>query len=161
MKKHISGFSIFLFPLTISLAMIFLSCASKQKVINYDPSKEVDLGYTSTKSYNNTGSSNSVEPNIGNPSNLELSDMLRRVSGVTVIGKGPNVRIKVRGASSFVSNSEPLFVVDGIPLGTQYSTVANSINPNDIKSIRALSGPDATLYGARGANGVILIKMKK
>ena len=125
-----------------------------------DPSKDVDLGYTTTKSYNNAGSSRSTEVNEGNPSNLTLLDLLRRVSGVTVSGQEGNARVKVRGATSFNSGSDPLFIVDGVPLGTAYNLVSNAINPNDVKTIRALSGPDATLYGARGANGVILIKMK-
>ena len=143
------------------LAFATLSCGSKKKVIDYDPSAELDSGYGTSKAYNNAGSSNGVEANQGAPENLSLLDLLRRASGVTVQGKEENARIKVRGAASFVANSEPLFVVDGIPMGTTYNSVANFVNPNDVKRIRVLSGPDATLYGARGANGVIVITMKK
>lgn len=106
-------------------------------------------------------SSGYVKTNVNNPSNLELADHLRKVSGLTVTGKGPNVSIRVRGVKSIHAGTEPLFVLDGTPVGTSYGMIADAINPNDIKSIRVLKGPDATIYGTRGANGVILIRMNR
>lgn len=70
------------------------------------------------------------------------------------------IRIRSCG-SSITGNSQPLFVVDGIPLA-ESDSIFNKINPEDIESITVLKGATATaLYGSRGANGVILITLKK
>jgi TonB-linked SusC/RagA family outer membrane protein len=81
-------------------------------------------------------------------------------------GSGASVRI--RGTASISANSEPLYVVDGVPAvqgsGSQDPTYnpLNEINPNDIESIDFLKDASATaIYGARGANGVVLIRTKR
>ena len=101
-----------------------------------------------------------VKPNEDRPSNLSLADMLQRVPGVNVSGSGMNVSVQVRGVSSFNLSNEPLYVVDGVPVGSSYASVATTLNPNEIKRIKLLTGSEATLYGVRGANGVILITRK-
>lgn len=89
---------------------------------------------------------------------------------------GGSTNIIIRGNSSFTSN-QPLFVVDGIPIGNNtnntteqesgrrgydYGNPAADINPEDIASMSILKGASATaLYGSRGQNGVILITTKK
>ncbi|HZG25379.1 MAG TPA: TonB-dependent receptor, partial [Chitinophagaceae bacterium] len=71
---------------------------------------------------------------------------------------GGNVSIRVRGTRSINAENEPLFVVDGIPI----SGGLNDINPNIIESMEVLKDASATaIYGARGANGVILITTKR
>jgi TonB-linked SusC/RagA family outer membrane protein len=86
-----------------------------------------------------------------------------------VLGAAPVVRI--RGNSSIGSDSRPLFVIDGVPLGDDFLTGGQgggqglnplaSINPNDIASFTVLKSASATaLYGSRGANGVVLITTK-
>jgi len=92
---------------------------------------------------------------------ITLSDLLRRASGVQIIGSGDNIKIKVRGAQSFGSETQPLFVVDGTPMGTSYSAVNKLVNPRLVKSINVLKGSASALYGSRAANGVISIEMKK
>ena len=84
------------------------------------------------------------------------------VSGVQVSsssgqpGDGPAIRI--RGFGSINASSSPLYVVDGIP----YDGAINAINPADIESMTVLKDASAgALYGARGANGVIMITTKK
>jgi TonB-dependent SusC/RagA subfamily outer membrane receptor len=78
-----------------------------------------------------------------------IYDMIRgRFPGVEVSGKS----IKIAGSSSLNVSTEPLFVVDGV--------IVNSIDdipPLTVKSIEVLKGPDATVYGIRGSNGVIVI----
>ncbi|HUX59566.1 MAG TPA: TonB-dependent receptor plug domain-containing protein [Bacteroidales bacterium] len=87
-----------------------------------------------------------------NTSYQSIYDMIRRVPGVIVSDKN----ITIQGAtSSYGFSSQPLFVVDG--------TVVNSIDnisPQTVKSIEILKGPSASIYGSRGANGVILITLK-
>jgi TonB-linked SusC/RagA family outer membrane protein len=71
---------------------------------------------------------------------------------------GGGVSIRVRGTRSITADNEPLYVVDGIPL----SGGINDINPNIIESIEVLKDASATaIYGARGANGVILVTTKR
>jgi TonB-dependent SusC/RagA subfamily outer membrane receptor len=78
-----------------------------------------------------------------------IFDMIKgRFPGVEVSGTS----IKISGSSSLNASTEPLFVVDGI--------IVNSIEdiaPQTVKSIEVLKGPEASVYGMRGANGVIVI----
>lgn len=70
---------------------------------------------------------------------------------------GGGISIRVRGSSSISSNNEPLYVIDGFQ-----TDIGNQINPSDIQSIEILKDAAATaIYGARGANGVVLITTKK
>ena len=70
---------------------------------------------------------------------------------------GGGISIRIRGASSVSSNNEPLYVIDGFQ-----TDLGNQINPNDIESIEILKDAAATsIYGARGANGVVLITTKQ
>ena len=79
---------------------------------------------------------------------------------------GGNISIKIRGTNSINGTSEPLYVIDGIQIsGTSGINAANplsQINPSDIESVEVLKDAGATaIYGARGANGVILITTKR
>jgi TonB-dependent SusC/RagA subfamily outer membrane receptor len=70
---------------------------------------------------------------------------------------GGNPGVRIRGVTSVLSNNNPLYIVDGVPI-----TNINLINPDDIASIEVLKDPSATaMYGMRGSNGVILIKTKR
>jgi TonB-dependent SusC/RagA subfamily outer membrane receptor len=70
--------------------------------------------------------------------------------------------VRIRGGSSSVSgNNAPLYIVDGVPFSPSTDGGLSGINPNDIASIRVLKdATDITMYGIRGANGVIVIKTK-
>lgn len=81
---------------------------------------------------------------------------IRTTSGTGQPGEGATIRI--RGVGSINASSDPLYVVDGAP----YDGSISAINPNDIASITVLKDAAAgALYGARGANGVIMITTKK
>ncbi len=94
-----------------------------------------------------------------------------RVAGVqasTTSGQpGAPAKITIHGTSTLTGNSEPLYVVDGMPLGggTDKSASSNplaSINPADIESMEVLKDASATaIYGSRASNGVIVITTKK
>ncbi len=88
-----------------------------------------------------------------------LIDILREEPQLTITGSGSNATIRIRGNKSLLGDNEPLFVVDGTPVGT-YSSISSSIDVNSVESIRILSGAQASIYGARGANGVVVISMK-
>ncbi|AWV99262.1 SusC/RagA family TonB-linked outer membrane protein [Arcticibacterium luteifluviistationis] len=85
-----------------------------------------------------------------------------RIAGVDVMqaGSKPGTepRVVIRGRRSFGASNDPLYVLDGIPLATG----TGDINPNDIASMEVLKDASATaIYGARGANGVVLITSKR
>lgn len=102
--------------------------------------------------------------------------LVGKVSGVRTQGTGGSFAgsaILIRGYTSMTGNSAPLFVVDGVPIdnggggvalqnGVTNSNRAIDINPDDIEEMTVLKGAAATsLYGSRGAAGVILITTKK
>ena len=85
-----------------------------------------------------------------------------RVAGVDVSQSGSKPgsvpTIRVRGRRSFRASNDPLYVVDGIALSGGYE----DLNPNDVASVEILKDATATaIYGARGANGVIIITTKR
>jgi TonB-dependent SusC/RagA subfamily outer membrane receptor len=91
--------------------------------------------------------------NSSGPVYQDIYDMIRgRVAGVEVSGKS----IRIRGANSLNVSNDPLFVVDGVIVKT-----IDDIAPETVKSIEVLKGPDASVYGTRGSNGVILITRRK
>ena len=99
-----------------------------------------------------------------------------RIAGVSVSQSsgtpGSSISVLIRGAGSISNSNQPLYVVDGIIINTgSYSQVGvggqsinalSEINPNDIESYEILKDAAATaIYGARGANGVVLITTKR
>ena len=100
-----------------------------------------------------------------------------KVAGVNVsnmaTGAGGSSRVVIRGNSSLTGNNQPLYVVDGIPIdnsnlgnagmwgGQDWGDGVSSLNPDDIETMTVLKGNTAAaLYGARAANGVILVTTK-
>jgi TonB-dependent SusC/RagA subfamily outer membrane receptor len=146
------------------MLMILFACASSSKSgsSGQDPSSQiVDEGYERVQAKNSNRSNIQVNPNEEKPSNRSLNDMLMQLPGVHVQGQGAYAKVSVSGASaSFMSDTSPLFVVNGMTIGTDYSTVSNMVHPNDVTSLSVLKGSDASIYGTRGANGVILIRTK-
>ena len=81
-----------------------------------------------------------------------MYDYLRgRVAGVEV---SPNNSIRIRGTNSINSSTEPLIIVDGSEADL------NSVSPYDVYSVSVLKDASSSIYGVRGANGVILITTK-
>jgi len=69
------------------------------------------------------------------------------------------IDVIIRGASSLLASTDPLYVIDGVPLNQAFF---RSLNPNDVESVTVLKDASATaIYGNRGANGVIVITTKK
>lgn len=133
-------------------------------VIGYGTQRKKDLT-SSISSINGDDIKGLVTPSFE-------SQLAGRAAGVQVtaatgiVGQAPKVRI--RGTASISSGTDPLYVVDGMPMysgdiGGQANTNAlGDINPNDIESFEVLKDGAATaIYGSRAANGVILITIKK
>ncbi|MBX3255325.1 MAG: TonB-dependent receptor [Chitinophagaceae bacterium] len=130
------------------------------------------IGYGTARKTDLTGSVASVKESTlkERPVASLAQGLAGRVSGVQVNSNsgrpGGRTNIRVRGFSSINTSNNPLFVVDGVamPVGIQVQATSaiDYINPNDIVSIEILKDASSTaIYGARGANGVILITTKR
>lgn len=112
----------------------------------------------------------------GSVSKVNMSDLLKtpassfdqtlggRIAGVNVSSgegaPGSTMNIVIRGNNSLTQDNSPLYIIDGFPV--EDPAVASSINPNDIESTDILKDASATaIYGARGANGVVIITTKQ
>ena len=118
-----------------------------------------------------------VEIAESHQSNL-VNALQGKVAGVTITsaggGPGQGANILIRGVNSLTLGTQPLFVIDGVPIDNSTSSQgtsgglpasmgnrASDINPDDIESVNILRGGAATaLYGLRGANGVVVITTK-
>lgn len=114
--------------------------------------KSVDIGYGTAKKSELTSSVGSVSNNENSTYRNIFEMIAGKVPGVTVTGS----KIVIRGISSINAGTDPLFVVDG-----NTTNNIHDINPSQVDNISILKGSNAAMYGARGANGVILINLKK
>jgi len=121
--------------------------------------EEVGLGYGTVRKDQNTYAVDRVKPGeneIGTYNNI--IDYLRgRVPGLTIgASDGSSMpSITIRGKNSINSSTEPLFIVDGTPTDN-----IMWVNPHDVASVDVLKAASASIYGSRGANGVIIINTK-
>jgi TonB-linked SusC/RagA family outer membrane protein len=172
----------------------FRCVGMKTKTVNVGPSSVIDvqleydvlgidevivIAYGTQKREAKTGSVSVVNNDkIRDIPEASLDKMLSgKVAGVVVSSSsgqpGSNSDVRIRGTSTIFAGSQPLYVVDGIPVmdyqtegdGSYFLTnTGNSlttINPNDIESISVLKdAAAASIYGSRAANGVILITTK-
>ena len=124
----------------------------------------VVVGYGAQKKTNLTGAVASV--NVGSLVNRPVTSLTNSLEGqapgVTIIARGGDVgsdigTINIRGRGN-LGTSEPMYVVDGVPVG---SDVFARIDPTDIASISVLKDASAAIYGSRAAYGVMLVTTKK
>ncbi len=123
----------------------------------------VVIGYGTVKRRDLTGAVASVkgEEIAANPVSNVAQALQGRLPGVNVISQdgrpGAAVSVRVRGGGSITQSNDPLYVVDGFPVST-----ISDIPGSEIETIDVLKDASSTaIYGARGANGVILITTKK
>jgi TonB-dependent starch-binding outer membrane protein SusC len=88
--------------------------------------------------------------------------LMAKVPGITVSRTSSGgLAIRIRGGSSLYGNNSPLYVIDGLAVEAGPDGEMPGINPYDIESIKVLKDTEAmTMYGSRGANGVIIIRTK-
>jgi TonB-linked SusC/RagA family outer membrane protein len=142
-----------------------------QKTINVTLTADIKLdevvviGYGSQRKSDLTGSVSSVkaEELVQVPVARVDQALQGRASGVQVTqtsgAPGAGTVIRIRGGNSITGSNEPLWVIDGIVVGTNFNL--NNINSNDIKSIEILKDASSiAIYGSRGANGVVLVTTK-
>ncbi len=154
------------------------------RVVAVSLEQVVVVGYGTQKRSDLTGAVSSVTPNTEREPITSLEQTLQGTApGVQVTtassAPGGGISMRIRGGSSISGNGEPLYVIDGFPVendpgnssptsgGRDAAAVApanplSTLNPNDIASIEILKDASSTsIYGARGANGVVIITTKR
>lgn len=136
------------------VSLLLGSCGSSGRTVESPARDEqVNVGYGSTDKDNLTYSVASVKMEQQDASYTDMYEYLRgRVAGVTI---GPDNSIRIRGTNSINSSNEPLILLDGVEI-----TDLGAVSPNDVYSVDVLKDASSSIYGVRGANGVIMITTK-
>jgi len=146
--------------LLLSIIVVLAGCSSSSKISSSAPGNDgVNVGYGNQDREAVTNAISEIE--VDNPA-LSLADHLRRVPGIMVRGSGDNVSVMIRIGSNYGANSGPLYVLDGVQIGTSYDQAVDMVDVNDIKRISVLKDISASnIYGYNAKNGVILIESKR
>ena len=142
--------------------------ASSLKIVLKEDNQALDevvvVGYGTSKRSDLTGSVVSVksEDLMKMPTSDVAQALAGRVAGVQITqsegAPGSEISIRVRGGISITQSNDPLYIIDGFPSEDGMST----LDPAEIETIDILKDASATaIYGARGANGVVVITTKK
>ncbi len=174
------------------LSFSYIGYTTKEVVLNGQSYLEVSLeadysqleevvvvGYGAVKKKDLTGAVSSVDSEdfIKGFNNTPEQLIQGKIAGVQITNgdgtPGGAVRIRIRGTTSIQSNNEPLYIIDGVPIGLGGSSAdgvrdnvvetnaVSFLNPDDIETIDVLKGPSAiAIYGSRAANGVVIINTK-
>jgi len=140
------------------------------KVVLIENAKSLEevvvIGYGDVKKKDNTGVVANVDVSEIQKAPVMSFDqaLAGRVAGVNVSSSegtpGGTMNIVIRGANSITQDNSPLYVIDGFPV--EDPAIAATLNTNDIENLTILKDASATaIYGARGANGVVIITTKK
>lgn len=144
--------------IAIAIVATCCSCGSARNAVPAnEEDRAIDVGYGVVDKDKNTYSVSKVKPGkkeVVTYSNI--FDYIRgKVPGVMVMGED---RIVIRGIGTNSGNTDPLFILDGVPV--PISTVS-SIDPNIVDNIEVLKDGSASIYGVQGANGVVIINTKR
>lgn len=154
-----------LLALLLLLILALAGCASTEPVSEESDDSQDDFVSTGIAAvagenadWENTISSDEMDDKPFIPAEKLMNG---QIAGVEVHDKpGGGITVKIRGASSILGSTEPLYVVDGMPVLLQ-SEGLSWLNTKDIKKIEVIKDIDArALYGTRGANGVVIITTK-
>lgn len=147
-------------------ALVAFGCSHSGQTTNGDSGEhDVSVGYGTQPREDVTGAVSSVDPEQERERRpiVRVEEMLNGVSGVRVLSlPGGGIRVQIRGATSIYGSTEPLYVIDGMPMHVEAGQGLSWLNPADIDTIDVLKDASATgIYGSRGANGVVIIKTKR
>jgi hypothetical protein len=113
----------------------------------------VNIGYGLAQKKDLTGTINNIDGQNNRYSSYQsIFDVIKELPGVLVVDK----KIKIRGVGTINGSSDPLILVDDIEISLDG---LDAIDPRMVKSINVLNGSDASIYGSKGANGIILITL--
>lgn len=139
--------------------LVVLRSNQPTEYLNAQNRKQIDIGYGTVSSQDNTLPANEldVEALVEQYNVRNLTQLIKgRIAGVDVSADGA---VTIRGMHTLTGSNEPLVVVNGIMESGTFAQVDASLNIRDVKSLTVLK--DGSMYGAQGANGVILITTKK
>lgn len=146
-------------PLQGKTSGLLIVLESSSKELN----EVVAIGYGTAKKRDLTGSVSSVQGEVltKTPVTNVAEAITGRLAGVSVTttdgSPDAEILVRVRGGNSITGDNTPLYIVDGFPVNT-----INDLSPNDIQTIDILKDASSTaIYGAQGANGVVLITTKR
>ena len=126
-------------------------------------SDEVQVGYGSQERADVTGAVVSVRAEDLGREVTSFEDLFQGMAGVTVrrLSNG-GISLRIRGSAGLSSDGEPLYVINGVPIRAPPGQALMGVNPRDITRVDVLKDAGATsIYGSRGANGVVLIFMER
>jgi len=123
----------------------------------------VEVGYGAQPKDKVTGAMTTLSKSDFGGRPLGIAEYLRgKVAGLEIINQGSGFTLRIRGTGSLLVDQEPLVIVDGVMI--QEGNIANALaglTPDDIKQVNVLKDVASTsIYGGRGAGGVILITTK-
>jgi len=171
MKQDTHIFSLLLVvTFGLGVALISSGCASSQSARTGDTAEqsadaeEIEVGYGTQKRSNSASAISTIDAEEvrRGRATRDLTDLLEgNVAGVVVNRTAGGIQVRIRGNSSILGSNEPLYVIDGVPIEVGPNGLIHAVNPYDVKSITVLKDAAATsIYGARGGNGVIIIKTR-
>ena len=121
------------------LVLLIVSCAGSK------PSSTGSAKTTTQKDYSNYAN---------------MFDVLRSIGGITVKQGSSGVEVSIRGSQSITNTNEPLFVLNGVPVGRTFGSISH-VNPVNVAEVRVQRSLAATnRWGSEGNSGAILIKTK-
>ena len=135
----------------LALLPALFSCGPALQTASVEPVRQVNIGYGTMPEDQLTSSVSTVKIDENVPYTTIYEMIQGRCAGVIVNGSS----ITIRGVGSINLSSQPLFIVDGVEMND-----ISFIHPRDVKDIQVLKDSSASIYGSRGANGVILITLK-
>jgi TonB-dependent SusC/RagA subfamily outer membrane receptor len=142
---------------SITFSLLLAGCgASKNYVQTYGSDDPVNTGYTKSNK-------KELSSAVGHVKNKDtrvydsIYDYFRdKVPGVVIETSGSTTSIYVRGINTITGPTDPMFIVDGVVVDD-----ISHLNPYEVASVDVLKDSEASAYGVQGANGVILITLKK
>lgn len=149
--------------LAAAIALVAGACAHSSRPSTPRTTDSVDVGYGQQPKSKVTGAVSSLSEGEMSVRPLEIEELLRgRVAGLEVLQVGNGVTLRIRGTNSMLLNQEPLVIVDDVMIqeGRIGSALAG-LTRDDIKAVSVLKDIASTsVYGSRGAGGVVLITTK-
>jgi iron complex outermembrane receptor protein len=148
----------------LAVLLAATACSSNPAPRSVSEDDAVSVGYGETSASDFTGAVSSIRrKDIERRQYTRIEDMLRaEVPGIQISGQGSRMSIRMRGPSTIMGNTEPLIVVDGVPLMQGAISPLVSIAPYDVERIDVLKDAGAAaIYGSRAANGVIIVTTRR
>ena len=139
--------------LSLALIPVLFSCGTSRMSAASSGNQTVEMGYGAISKDNVNYSVSSLRPD--GDEMLVYSNMYEYIRGrVPGVEVSPNNQIHIRGINSINAGTDPLVIVDGV------ESDLGSVNPRDVHSVDVLKDASSSIYGVRGANGVIIITTK-